>query len=213
MIVDLSHIFHSYKQKQIISNFGGNMKNEVFVSKGLAETLKKKREEKEMREYLRRLLFLERASRPIKRNGKLIITEQASKARILLEIYNSSIGAYSQVWKDLVDCLKDWPSDVETVQNQLSKNEREISDEEAIASLEKFVGEINGLLDKAKKLRQEIIKRDEEIKQYADSITPGSDVATPASIDLDQIETPQDIAPTNQEEGGEDKAKIGVEDL
>jgi len=189
------------------------MKNEVFVSKGLAETLKRKREEKEMREYLRRLLVLERASKPIKKDGKLIITEQASKARILLEIYNSSIGAYSQVWKDLVDCLKDWPSDVETVQNQLTKNEREVSDEEAIASLEKFVGEVNGLLDKAKKLREEIIKRDEEIKQYADSITPGSDVATPASIDLDQIETPQDIAPTNQEEGGEDKAKIGVEDL
>jgi hypothetical protein len=38
-----------------------NMKNEVIVSKGLAETLKKKREEKEMREYLRRLLVLERA--------------------------------------------------------------------------------------------------------------------------------------------------------
>ena len=37
------------------------MKNEVIVSKGLAETLKKKREEKEMREYLRRLLVLERA--------------------------------------------------------------------------------------------------------------------------------------------------------
>lgn len=189
------------------------MKNEVFVSKGLAETLKKKKEEKDMREYLRRLLILERASRPIKKNGKLIITEQASKARILLEIYNSSIGAYSQVWKDLVDTLKDWPSDVETVQNQLSKNEREISDEEAIASLEKFVTEVNGLLDKAKKLRQEIIKRDEEIKQYADSITPGADVATPASIDLDQIESPQDISPTNQEIEGTNKAKIGVDDL
>lgn len=189
------------------------MKKEVSVSKELAETLKRKKAEKEMREYISRILVLERASKPIKKNGKLIITEQASKARILLEIYNSSIGAYSQVWKDLVDTLKDWPSDVETVQNQLSKNEREISDEEAIASLEKYISEVSSLLDKARKLREEIVKRDEEIKQYADSITPGADVSTPASIDVDQVNTPTDVKPANQVEGGEDKAKIGVEDL
>jgi hypothetical protein len=189
------------------------MKHEVSVSKVLAETLKKKKSEREMRDTLRRFIILERASRPIKKNGKLIITEQASKSRILLEIFGSAISTYTQIWKETVDELKDWPGVVETVYNQLSKKEyQDIEDEEAIIALEEYIIKLQGFLDKAKKLRAEIGKRDEEIKKYADSITPGYDIATPNEININQIESPTDIAPENM--GSNDsKARINVEDL
>ena len=189
------------------------MKSEVKVSKELAETLRQKKSAKRNREFLRRLIILEKASQPIEKDGKLVITEQASKARILLEIFGASFGSYTQVWKDVVDLLKDTPSAIETVYNQLSKKEyQDVDDAEGIAALEEFVQTAAGLLKKAKALKQELDKKDEEFKKFADSISPGADVATPTSIDVSDTAVPEEVAPASEGEG-EDEAGISLEDL
>lgn len=174
------------------------MSKEIKVRKSLAEELREKKRAKERKALLENILTLERASQPVEKNGEKVLTENAIKAKIILEVYGGSLAKYTQIWKAIVDHLKDFPSDVEDVYNKLQKKDyQDVEDEDALKALAEWQGKLSNLIKNTTELRQKMIQADEEVKAAAEKYSPNSDVVAPADIDL------------SKDEGGEVNPDLG----
>lgn len=160
-------------------------KTEIKVRKSLVKEIKAVKQANNRRQLLENLLILERASQPIMKNGKKVLTEKAIKARIILEVYGGSLSKYTQLWKSIVDHLKDTPSDVEDVYNKLQKKDyQDVEDEDAINALTEWIAKLNNLISNATTLREKMSEADDEVKATAERLTPNSDMVAPTDLDM-----------------------------
>ena len=112
--------------------------------------------QKENKRIIKNLLTLKRFVKPTLVEDKQFLNEKQVNAGILLEVFTKSIQKYADIWKKITESLKNSPDAAEDIYKNLTSGNLSVNEDQAIEELESFVSSLKGLIEQAKKIREQI---------------------------------------------------------